>query len=168
VLVTVAVGDVLRVVVVLLGGGVAGLVPAVVVLWATGVLEPPRMRPVTREVAPRRPAVPPVADAPAMVAAPSLAFATPAALAAVLETDRAPAPSVPDPVGAAAGPAGDVDEPAADRRRELYETEYAEQLRRLAALRLRIASEMEATPAVAETEGPGRPEPGPPPDPDTP
>jgi hypothetical protein len=156
VVVTAAISDALSVVGALLGGAVAGLIPALLVLWASGRLERPGPRAVSAPPPPRPPAraaaAGPVPEAGLAAAAlpDSLAF-TPTRSAP--EPAPATAPGVPvpplEPAVAQEVPAGEGDQPEAGRHRELYDHAYAGQLHRLDALRAEFRTELTAAARAA-------------------
>ena len=113
----------------LLVGVVAGLIPAMLLASATGLTGQPRRR----------------------VHAPAPPWAAPLA-----PPPPAPPPGLPDAEPLAPrteAPALRAVDPALDRYRDLYDTEYAEQLHRLDTLRVQIRTQMTAGSAAEQANG---------------
>jgi hypothetical protein len=148
-------GDTVRVLGLVVLGVLAGLMLSVLFAWLTGLLVRPRRRAgrVPTEP-PRRRAAAAVVVAPLVPPPPPLPLPLPP-----LELPELLEPAMAEPA---------ADEWPVRRHRELYDIEYAAQLNRLDALRVRISTDMTATTAGARGNGRRTPPPtdAPPPAPD--
>jgi hypothetical protein len=139
--------EVLRALGLVVLGGIAGLVPAAVLVWTRGLLARPA------RVA--DPAPPPAPAPPRERPAPEMAWQPPAA--AVLTASAPPplptAAELPEPLDPAEPDWPSPDRPSPDwpvhRHREIYDMEYAAQLNRLDELRVSISTRMAANTAAA-------------------
>jgi hypothetical protein len=147
--------DALGVLGVVLGGAIAGLAPAMLLLWAAGLLELPRRRSRARGPLPASPpafVTAPIAPGRSELAALPPTLPAPTTAAPALGADPGASLRAPHPAATPEVPAGHGDDPAAGRHPELYEYEYTRELDRLDARWARISADMRPS-AVDDRQG---------------